>query len=140
MFDNLTGIWVNDFSSAVFRGLAFGIASFLVVLGRMTLGSIVTVINYSNRFLEIAHTFMTSNYNFKEELGEYDQLFSILTMPTPEPSSKPFQFEKEIPLCRHHLRLQSGAGKHSALAQSFHPAARVVGYRRGQRRGQNNHL
>ena len=39
---------------------------------------------------------MTSNYNFKEELGEYDQLFSILTMPTPEPSSKPFQFEKEI--------------------------------------------
>lgn len=62
----------------------------------MTLGSIVTVINYSNRFLEIAHTFMTSNYNFKEELGEYDQLFSILTMPTPEPSSKPFQFEKEI--------------------------------------------
>ena len=96
LFDNLTGIWVNDFSSAVFRGLAFGIASFLVVLGRMTLGSIVTVINYSNRFLEIAHTFMTSNYNFKEELGEYDQLFSILTMPTPEPSSKPFQFEKEI--------------------------------------------
>lgn len=55
LFDNLTGIWVNDFSSAVFRGLAFGIASFLVVLGRMTLGSIVTVINYSNRFLEIAH-------------------------------------------------------------------------------------
>lgn len=96
LFDNLTGIWVNDFSSAVFRGLAFGIASFLVVLGRMTLGSIVTVINYSNRFLEIAHTFMTSNYNFKEKLGEYDQLFSILTMPTPEPSSKPFQFEKEI--------------------------------------------
>lgn len=96
LFDNLTGIWINDFSSAVFRGLAFGIASFLVVLGRMTLGSIVTVINYSNRFLEIAHTFMTSNYNFKEELGEYDQLFSILTMPTPEPSSKPFQFEKEI--------------------------------------------
>ena len=96
LFDNLTGIWVNDFSSAVFRGLAFGIASFLVVLGRMTLGSIVTVINYSNRFLEIAHTFMTSNYNFKEELGEYDQLFSILTIPTPEPSSKPFQFEKEI--------------------------------------------
>ena len=96
LFDNLTGIWVNDFSSAVFRGLAFGIASFLVVLGRMTLGSIVTVINYSNRFLEITHTFMTSNYNFKEELGEYDQLFSILTMPTPEPSSKPFQFEKEI--------------------------------------------
>ncbi len=82
LFDNLTGIWVNDFSSSVFRGLAFGIASFLVVLGRMTLGSIVTVINYSNRFLEIAHTFMTSNYNFKEELGEYDQLFSILTMPT----------------------------------------------------------
>lgn len=82
LFDNLTGIWGNDFSSAVFRGLAFGIASFLVVLGRMTLGSIVTVINYSNRFLEIAHTFMTSNYNFKEELGEYDHLFSILTMPT----------------------------------------------------------
>lgn len=96
LFDNLSGIWINDFSDALFRGVSFGLSAFLIVLGRMTLGSLVAVLNYTGRFLEIAKQFMKTNYNFKEQLGEYDKLFDILTMDTPENSGRPFDFKDEI--------------------------------------------
>ena len=96
LFDNLSGIWINDFSDALFSGVSFGLAAFLTVIGKMTIGNIVIVLNYCSRFLTIAKKFMTTNYSFKEQLGEYDKMFDILTMETPSSSSCSFRFEKEI--------------------------------------------
>ena len=96
LFDNLSGIWINDFSDSLFNGASFGLAAFLTVIGKMTIGNIVIVLNYCSRFLTIAKKFMTTNYNFKEKLGEYDKMFEILTMETPNSSSRGFRFEKEI--------------------------------------------
>ena len=99
MFDNLSGIWVNDFSDAVFKGVSFGLSAFLIVLGKLTLGSLVIILNYSGRFIEIAKQFMNTNYHFKEQLGEYDKLFEILTLESPKAEragNREFSFRKEI--------------------------------------------
>lgn len=99
LFDNLSGIWVNDFSDAVFKGVSFGLSAFLIVLGKLTLGSLVIILNYSGRFIEIAKQFMNTNYHFKEQLGEYDKLFEILTLESPKAEragNREFSFRKEI--------------------------------------------
>lgn len=96
LLDNLSGIWINDFSDAIFTGLTFGISAFLVIYNRLTLGSIVVVLNYTSKFLSVAKKIMNTNYNFKEKLGEYDKLFEILTMETPADTQKPFEFKDEI--------------------------------------------
>ncbi len=96
LFDNLSGIWVNDFSNAVFTGICFGLAAFLIIFGKLTLGSLVLILNYTAKFLAVANKFMDTNYNFKEKLGEYDELFDILTMKVQNEGKKEFQFENEI--------------------------------------------
>jgi len=96
LFDNLSGIWINDFSDALLSGGAFGLAAFLTVLGRLTLGNIVLVLGYSSRFLGMAKGFLQSNYNFKEKLGEYQKLFEILTMERPQDGGRDFAFEREL--------------------------------------------
>ena len=55
LLDNLSGIWVNDFSNAVFTGLTFGVSAFLMICNRLTLGSLVLILNYTTKFLNIAH-------------------------------------------------------------------------------------
>ena len=82
LYDNMSGIWVDNFSDALFTGVTFGIAAYLIVIGKTTLGSLVVILNYTGRFLGIVKQFMHTNYGFKAQLGEYDKLFKILTMPT----------------------------------------------------------
>lgn len=97
LFDNMSGLWVDDFSDSLFTGVTFGVASYLIVIARMTLGSLVVILNYTARFLGIVKQFMHTNYHFKAQLGEYDKLFGILTMPVPDrDGTKPFRFQDEI--------------------------------------------
>ncbi len=96
LLDNLSGIWVNDFSNAIFTGLSFGVSAFLIIWNSLTLGSLVLILNYTTKFLGIAQKFMNTNYNFKEKLGEYHKLFEILTMEIPQDSHKDFHFNEEI--------------------------------------------
>lgn len=97
LYDNMSSIWVNDFSDTLFTGVTFGITSYLIVIGRMTLGNLVVILNYTAKFLGVIKQFMHTNYNFKVQLGEYDKLFKILTMPTPlKKEGVPFSFADRI--------------------------------------------
>ena len=83
LYDNMSGIWVDNFSDTLFTGVTFGLTSYLIVIGKMTLGSLIVILNYTGRFLGVIKQFMHTNYNFKAQLGEYDKLFDIITMPIP---------------------------------------------------------
>lgn len=97
LYDNMSGIWVDNFSDSLFTGVTFGMTAYLIVMGKMTLGSLIVVLNYTGRFLAIVKQFMHTNYNFKAQLGEYDKLFDILTMPISDyQGTHPFQFHDRI--------------------------------------------
>ena len=93
----MSGIWIDNFSDSLFTGVTFGVTAFLIVIGKMTLGSLVVVLNYTGRFLGIIKQFMHTNYNFKAQLGEYEKLFEILTMSVSDrKGTQPFHFDDRI--------------------------------------------
>ena len=97
LYDNMSGIWVDNFSDSVFTGVSFGMTAYLIVMGKMTLGSLAVVLNYTAKFLGIVKQFMHTNYDFKAQLGEYQKLFQILTMPAAEGEGDlPLRFTKEL--------------------------------------------
>ena len=97
LYDNMSGIWVDNFSDTLFTGVTFGLTSYLIVIGKMTLGSLIVILNYTGRFLGVIKQFMHTNYNFKAQLGEYDKLFDIITMPIPHADENvPFLYKDNI--------------------------------------------
>ena len=97
LYDNMSGIWVDNFSDTLFTGVTFGLTSYLIVIGKMTLGSLIVILNYTGRFLGVIKQFMHTNYNFKAQLGEYDKLFDIITMPIPHADENvPFSYKDNI--------------------------------------------
>lgn len=97
LYDNMSGIWVDNFSDTLLTGVTFGLTSYLIVIGKMTLGSLIVILNYTGRFLGVIKQFMHTNYNFKAQLGEYDKLFNIITMPIPHADENvPFSYKDNI--------------------------------------------
>ena len=97
LYDNMSGIWVDNFSDTLFTGVTFGLTSYLIVIGKMTLGSLIVILNYTGRFLGVIKQFMHTNHNFKAQLGEYDKLFNIITMPIPHADENvPFSYKDNI--------------------------------------------
>jgi len=97
LFDNLSGIWVEDFSDRLFTGLAFGLGAYFVLKGEMTLGGVVLILSFTREFLDIVKKCVYSNYDFKAQLGEYSKLFEILLMNHHENNNKgSFVFKEEI--------------------------------------------
>lgn len=91
--DNLSGLWVDDFSNTLFTGLIFALAAILVVTGDLTVGLLVVVLNYLTKFLVAAKQLTHTNYRFKSQLGTYNRLFEILAMQPVETSGEsPFSF------------------------------------------------
>lgn len=56
LYDNMSGIWVDNFSDTLFTGVTFGLTSYLIVIGKMTLGSLIVILNYTGRFLGVNKT------------------------------------------------------------------------------------
>ena len=56
--DNMSGIWVDHFSDMLFTGITFGMAAYAVVIGQMTLDSLIVVLNYTGKFLGVVKQFM----------------------------------------------------------------------------------
>ncbi len=97
LYDNMSGIWVNNFSDTLFTGVTFGFTSYLIVIGKMTVGNLIVILNYTGRLLGVTKQFMSTNYNFKGQLGEYNKLFDIITMPIPrDDGNMPFSYKDSI--------------------------------------------
>ena len=97
VYDNLTGLWVNELSDKLFTGITFALAAFFIIGGNMSLGALVIVLNYTAKFIGASKELTHTNYNFKKQLGTYDQLFDILLMrPQEAAGNKPFRFQSEI--------------------------------------------
>lgn len=52
--DNMSGIWVSDFTGTLFQGLSFGMSAFFAVIGLVSFGDIVAVLNYTAKFISVA--------------------------------------------------------------------------------------
>ena len=97
VYDNLSGLWVDNFSDTIFTGVTFGIAAVLVVMDQMSLGMLIIILNYTAKFLSAAKQLTHTNYHFKSQLGTYDRLFDILLMnPVEGGGTEPFQFQNSI--------------------------------------------
>lgn len=97
VYDNLSGLWVNELSDKLFTGVAFGIAALLTINGFLSLGSIVIILNYTARFIAASKELTHTDYHFKTQLGQYDKLFDILLLhPKEKGGEKPFQFNSVI--------------------------------------------
>lgn len=81
LYDNMSAIWIDNLSDSLFVGVVFGIISYLIVLGKNSIGQLVVVLNYCGKVLAVLKQLITTNYDFKKQMGEYDKLFSILMMP-----------------------------------------------------------
>ena len=61
------------------------------------MGQLIVLLNYAGLFFAAAQKAMHTNYNFRAKLGEYDQLFELLTLPVPaEEGGRICAFRKEI--------------------------------------------
>ena len=97
LYDNMSGIWVDNLSDSLFIGVMFGIISYLIVLGKNSIGQLVVVLNYCRKLLEVFKQLIYTNYGFKTQLGEFNKLFSILNMPcVNEDNGKKFTFNNNI--------------------------------------------
>lgn len=97
LYDNMSGIWVDNLSDSLFIGVMFGIISYLIVLGKNSIGQLVVVLNYCRKLLEVFKQLIHTNYGFKTQLGEFNKLFSILNMPcVNEDNGKKFKFNNNI--------------------------------------------
>lgn len=97
IYDNLSGLWINSFSDSLFTGISFGIAALLIIGGYLSLGMLVVILNYTAKYLESAKKIAQTNYHFKQQLGQYDKLFDILTMnPMESTGHHPCKFQNKI--------------------------------------------
>ena len=97
VYDNLSGLWTDNFSDTIFTGLTFGVASILVATDHMSLGMLVIILNYTAKFLKAAKQLTHTNYHFKSQLGAYEKLFDILLMkPAESNGTETFQFQNSI--------------------------------------------
>lgn len=111
LYDNMSGIWVSDFAGTLFHGLSFGISAFFAVVGLVSLGNIVAGLNYTAKFISVARNLVETNYNFKKQLGEYDKLFEILTLPQNiKYGDRPFRFSRQIKFNNVHFTYDTSRG------------------------------
>jgi ABC-type multidrug transport system fused ATPase/permease subunit len=58
---------------------------------------LVVILNYTAKYLESAKKIAQTNYHFKQQLGQYDKLFDILTMnPMESTGHHPCKFQNKI--------------------------------------------
>ena len=109
--DNMSGIWVSDFTGTLFQGLSFGMSAFFAVIGLVSFGDIVAVLNYTAKFISVARNLVETNYNFKKQLGEYDKLFEILTLPqNVKHGDRSFCFSQQIEFGNVHFAYDTSRG------------------------------
>lgn len=97
VYDNLSGLWVNELSDKLFTGVTFAAAAFFIIGSKMSLGALVIILNYTAKFIAASKELTHTNYDFKKQLGSYDQLFDILLMqPQETEGDKPFDFQSDI--------------------------------------------
>ncbi len=97
VYDNLSGLWVNELSDKLFTGITFAAAAFFIINGSMSLGALVVILNYTAKFIGASKELTHTNYHFKKQLGAYDQLFDILLMrPQETAGDRAFQFQSAI--------------------------------------------
>ncbi len=97
IYDNLSGLWINELSDKLFTGITFAISAIFIIAGNMSLGALVVILNYATKFIEAAKELTHTNYNFKKQLGAYDRLFDILLMnPQVATGNRLFEFKTDI--------------------------------------------
>ena len=84
MLDNLTGMWAGGFMSHLFNGLLFGIGVVLILRGQLTMGNLLILINYMPKAFAVINDITKINFDFKKQLAEFEPLFEIISMDTPE--------------------------------------------------------
>ena len=97
--ENMTYLWINQFSNGLFTGLLFAMGAFFTMRGTMTVGQCILILSYAGSFFTAAQAAMATNYGFRQQLGEFGKLFEILTLPVPEQTgSRAFRLERELVL------------------------------------------
>lgn len=111
IFDCLDNVWAHEFTVSLFSGLVFGISAFLIILGWLTLGSMVVIVNYTSQFMNIARQSISTIYYFQSQMGRYDKLFELLTMPVPAGrGQKAFSFKDQIQFRQVRFRYETSRG------------------------------
>ena len=85
-FDNLTNLWITSFVNQLTLGISFAVAAGLVIEGQMTIGGIVIIISYLGVFYANAAKILTTNYEFKKQLAEFEPLKDLLGLADAESS------------------------------------------------------
>ena len=79
-FYNLTNLWITSFVNQLTLGISFGVAAGLVIQGQMTIGGIVIILSYLSVFYGNAAKILTTNYEFKQQLAEFEPLKQLLLL------------------------------------------------------------
>lgn len=80
LYDNMSGIWMNQFISALFKGLCLGLGLFLILKDQMSIGQLMVIFTVSSSYFNLMHQIMYSKFSLSKHEAEHEQLFTYLDL------------------------------------------------------------
>lgn len=79
-YDNMSGIWMNQFISSLFKGLCLALGLFLILNKQMSMGQLMVIFTISSRYFHLLHQVMYSKFSLTKHEAEHEQLFTYLEL------------------------------------------------------------
>lgn len=80
LFDNMSGIWMNQFISALFKGLCLGLGLYLILSNQMSIGELMVIFTISGTYFTLMHQIIYSKFSLSKHEAEHAQLFQYLDL------------------------------------------------------------
>lgn len=80
LFDNMSGIWMNQLVSALFKGLCLGLGLVLILNDQMSIGKLLVIFTISGSYFSLMHQIIYSKFSLSKHEAEHEQLFQYLDL------------------------------------------------------------
>lgn len=79
-YDNMSGIWMNQFVAMLFKSLCLALGFFLILHDEMSIGQLMLIFTMSGSYFSLVHQIVYSKFSLSKHEAEHEQLFTYLDL------------------------------------------------------------
>lgn len=80
LYDNMSGIWMNQFVAMLFKSLCLALGFFLILQDKMSIGQLMLIFTMSGSYFSLVHQIIYSKFSLSKHEAEHEQLFTYLDL------------------------------------------------------------
>lgn len=80
LYDNMSGVWMNQFVAMLFKSLCLALGFFLILHDEMSIGQLMLIFTMSGSYFSLVHQIVYSKFSLSKHEAEHEQLFTYLDL------------------------------------------------------------